>query len=99
MFKQKLEYDFNVHAYKRCENCLKAQWVEDFKEELRMSELGNKQLLEEFKITFQEKLKYWKVLGWIKGQYDTDFTKEEIQQLEPRDAAIYEAIEEVLKTS
>lgn len=50
-------------------------------------------------LMFKQKLKYWKVLGWIKGQYDTDFTKEEIQQLEPRDAAIYEAIEEVLKTS
>lgn len=70
---------------------------EEIKEQYKILESGNKQVLEEYRVTFAEKLRYWKIIEWIKGQYDADFTKEEIQQLEPRDSCIYETIEKVLK--
>ena len=71
--------------------------LEELKEQYRILESGNKQILEEYKITFKEKLRYWKVLTWIKGQYDGDFTEDEIQDLCVRDKCIYESLEEVLK--
>jgi hypothetical protein len=36
-----------------------------------------------------------KILGWIKEQYEMDFT-EELEQLEPRDKSIYEKVVQAL---
>lgn len=73
--------------------------IEELKEQYKILESGNKQILEEYKITLIENLRYWKVLTWIKGQYDGDFTEDEIQELCVRDKCIYESLEEVLKNA
>lgn len=99
LFGTKLPYDFEAHAFRRCEECINAGYVEDFKEELRMSELGNKQLCEEIKALIEEKNRYFKIIKWIKEQYDTDFTEKELDNLEPRDECIYSEIKEVLQSS
>jgi hypothetical protein len=44
-------------------------------------------------------LKYLETIKWIKSQYDTDFTEEELQQLNPRDEVIYENVKEILQKS
>jgi len=72
---------------------------EDFEEELRIFKLGNEQVVKELKIIFKEKLKYLEVIEWVKEQYDSDFSVEEIDNLEPRDSAIYERISETIKNA
>ena len=73
--------------------------TEDYKEELRIFKLGNEQVVKESRIMFKQKLKLLDVIEWVKEQYDSDFSEEEIDNLEPRDSAIYAKISETIKNT
>jgi hypothetical protein len=74
--------------------------VRNLEEELRICELGNKQLREEIKRFVKERIKLIDTLRGIKAQYENDFTEEELQEFfekEPREECIYNATTEVLR--
>jgi hypothetical protein len=56
----------------------------------------NEMITEHNEKLITENLKLKQTLKWIKGQYDMDFTEDEIQELEPRDKCIYEEVEKVI---
>lgn len=59
------------------------------RENNRLLENGSKQLCEEIKRLVEERELLINSLKYIIGQYEADYTEEELLELEPRDDSIY----------
>ncbi|WP_203226297.1 hypothetical protein [Clostridium ihumii] len=68
----------------------------NLKENNRLLENGSKQLCEEMKRLVGEKENLINALRYVKKQYETDFTKRELETLEPRDESVYSTVVETL---
>lgn len=68
----------------------------NLKENNRLLENGSKQLCEEMKRLVGEKENLINTLRYVKEQYETDFTKRELEALEPRDEIVYSTVVETL---
>ena len=64
----------------------------------RLLEKGSKQLCEEISRLVEERETLISSLRYVVGQYEADYTVEELLELEPRDSAVYNTLIEALNT-
>ena len=69
----------------------------NLKEDVRMLEMGAKQLIDEIKLLIKDRDILIGALEYIKKQYEDDFTEEELSELEPRDDSVYNEVIESLE--